>query len=93
VSRERSSYLYILARRREPFSPSQYRVRACVNEGTARASSGEWSESSSRAARGALTHTRVWRERVQLRERTKSELGSVYSEKEREREKEIYIMD
>jgi len=28
------------------------------------ASSGEWSESGSRAARGALTHTRVWRERV-----------------------------
>ena len=48
-----------------------------MNEGTVRASSGEWSESSSRAARGALTHTRVWRERVQLRERTKSELGSV----------------
>jgi len=28
---------------------------------------------------GALTHTRVWRERVELRERTKSELGSVDS--------------
>ena len=32
---------------------------------------------SSRAARGILTHTRVWRERVKLRERTKSELGYV----------------
>ena len=30
-----------------------------------------------RAARGALAHTRVWRERVWLRERTKSELGPV----------------